>query len=284
MKHIFQAFWHGGELSPYEGVCLRSFVENGHVFRLYSYNANLAVPAGVELCDAGEILKPNKWLEQGRFALFSDLFRYKLLYEKGGWWVDTDVVCLSNSIPEQEFFFAWEDDERINGAILHFPALSPIMRHCFDISVDIGDSGSWGIIGPDLLTKTLTEFNLAGRALRAKYAYPVHWRDACDLLLQEQCTEIDKRCEEAWFLHLWNEVFRRKRIHKWALPPRDSFLYRLTQKHPVSGWTSAYDEALLSAHLGLLAAFERLEKRERKRLPARLERAYRRMWPFKQAV
>jgi hypothetical protein len=58
----------------------------------------------------------------------------------------------------------------------------------------------------------------------------------------------------------------------------------LTQEHPVSGWTSAYDEALLFGHLGLLAAFERLEKRDRKRLSARLKGALSKIWPHEQAV
>jgi len=30
----------------------------------------------------------------GSYSAFSNLFRYKLLAQKGGWWIDMDMVCL----------------------------------------------------------------------------------------------------------------------------------------------------------------------------------------------
>ena len=47
----------GGPLSPYELLCLNSFVKCGHAFDLYAFDTNLAVPAGVQLRDARELLE-----------------------------------------------------------------------------------------------------------------------------------------------------------------------------------------------------------------------------------
>ena len=41
----FQTFWHGSPLSPYQQLCLKSFVDHGHELTLYSYHS-IDVPAG----------------------------------------------------------------------------------------------------------------------------------------------------------------------------------------------------------------------------------------------
>ena len=46
--------------------------------------------AALEQSDGGVRAIP----DSGSLAAFSNLFRYKLLLERGGWWVDTDVICL----------------------------------------------------------------------------------------------------------------------------------------------------------------------------------------------
>jgi hypothetical protein len=91
-----------GELSKLERMALASFVANGHIVHLYAYDELAGVPAGVQVIDAREILPeerifrygPEAGAGEGSLANFANLFRYKLLYERGGWWVDADVVCL----------------------------------------------------------------------------------------------------------------------------------------------------------------------------------------------
>jgi hypothetical protein len=252
-----------------------SFIRAGYEYHLYTYDRNLAASEGVTLFDAEEILPKVSYItyrgeHKTSFALFSDLFRYKLLYEKGDWWVDTDVVCMSNSIPELEDFFAWEAPGLINGAILYFKPRSSIMEQCFHKAREIGGRAKWGDIGPLLLTKMLTGSSSFERAYHTKYAYPIHWTEACDVLMPERYGEVARRCKDAWFLHLWNEVFRRKRVHKWALPLKGSFMHALIEKYSTDGWTSAYDSTLLSANPALSDAFDKLDRRNRKRLSMRI--------------
>lgn len=55
-----------------------------------------------------ERLLVSRGIRQGSYSAFSNQFRYTLLYDKGGWWVDTDVVCLRRFDFDDDFVFATE--------------------------------------------------------------------------------------------------------------------------------------------------------------------------------
>ena len=42
------------------------------------------------------------------FLPFSDIFRYKMLYENGGYWVDLDMICLKKLNFKEPFVFSSE--------------------------------------------------------------------------------------------------------------------------------------------------------------------------------
>src|SRR3990172_9496815 len=94
----FRSFFLGSALGVLERACLASFVARGHSFTLYVYEP-IAVPAGVALADAARIIPVAERdsffaIAPGRISQFSNGVRYHLLKEFGGWWVDTDVLCL----------------------------------------------------------------------------------------------------------------------------------------------------------------------------------------------
>ena len=101
---------------------------HGHEFELYAYEELRGLPEGCTLRDAGAIQPREQVFRyrdghgKGSPAGFANLFRYKLLAEKGGWWVDTDVLCLASDLPEAEVVFAPEEPGRYNVAIMKFPA------------------------------------------------------------------------------------------------------------------------------------------------------------------
>ena len=120
-------FWTGPPLSPYEELSLRSFVAAGVCVLLYATSKDLAVPEGVELIDAREILSGQ--VHQFTFAdgvrspaLHSDLFRYLAIQEFGGWYADLDIVLVAKEMPRSKVYIARELDELVNGAVmLSFP-------------------------------------------------------------------------------------------------------------------------------------------------------------------
>jgi mannosyltransferase OCH1-like enzyme len=58
--------------------------------------------------------------EPGAITSFADVFRYELLHRHGGWWVDTDVYCLTDELPKGERVWAEQEPGLLNNAILKF--------------------------------------------------------------------------------------------------------------------------------------------------------------------
>jgi hypothetical protein len=248
--HIFQAFWWGKTLSPYEMLCLRSFVDHGHQVHLYTFESQLDVPAGVLTCDASALISRDRFftyetgVTKGSPAAFANLFRYRLLAEKGGWWIDTDVVCLSSAIPSFDQFFAYQDDEFVNNAVIFFKAQHAAMTLCLERAVKLGSSVQWGDTGPRLLTQVLSDLDSLDQAQAPGVCYPLYYSQALDLLKPSKTTAIADRIKSSLFLHLWNEIFRRNEVRKDWLPPRGSALRQLTERYQVAGWNGEYhDEA-----------------------------------------
>jgi mannosyltransferase OCH1-like enzyme len=111
---IVQGLWIGSELSAMEEMSIASFLMNGHEYHLYVYQDVENVPTGTVVKDASEVL-PSSMIFQYRdfnsYAGFSNFFRYKLLLERGGWWVDTDMICLQPFDFTDEYVFSSEISE-----------------------------------------------------------------------------------------------------------------------------------------------------------------------------
>ncbi|MCI0557088.1 MAG: hypothetical protein MN733_01225, partial [Nitrososphaera sp.] len=97
MNKIIQGLWIGPELSVMEQLSIASFLLNGHEYHLYLYDELENIPFGTLIKDASEILPSSSIFQYKRrptYAGFANFFRYKLLLERGGWWADTDTICL----------------------------------------------------------------------------------------------------------------------------------------------------------------------------------------------
>src|SRR5271165_7383250 len=140
MKIVFNGFWHGPELTVIHKTCLQSFVDFGHDYELYCYRRLDAGPA--ILRDAAEVMAESEIFYfsnlggEANIAAFSDLFRLKLLLQKGGWWCDVDTICLSDAIPVWERAWAREcpeiDPAGVSNGVIRFPAGDPILRELYE--------------------------------------------------------------------------------------------------------------------------------------------------------
>jgi hypothetical protein len=258
-RHTFQSFWAGEELSLYEMFCMKSFIDCGYEFDLYTFDTKLTVPAGVRVRDAAELFRPAEFFVYeegfgaGSPAAFANMFRYKLLFEKGGWWTDTDVVCLSGMIPKVTEFFARQDTAYVNTAIMYFEPGHPVMARCFQDSVRKGRKVKWGDTGPHLLSQIVQEMGYADRALPPSICYPVYHAHALEVLRPSQAATLAHAIEHSLFLHLWNAVLAHRGIQKTHLPPKGSLLRGLIDRHWVEGWTNEYDEVVLEQLIKLHA-------------------------------
>lgn len=244
----FRSFWFGKPPSPYERLAMTSFVDFGHSYTLYAYE-KFDVPKGVELRDASEILPRSRVFVykhgpgRGSVSAFSNLFRYRLLQQLGGWWVDADVICLSERVIEPDIFLGWEDEGKVGSAILRFPAGHPLMTALYDAADAAGENVAWGEIGPKLVTRNVIAAGLENQVLPRRAAFPILARDALDLLRPALKETVIQRVRDAPLLHYWNEVLRRAVVFKWMAPPPDSYLACLFEKHGVARGAKVYSDA-----------------------------------------
>lgn len=139
-NRVVHGLWVGSALSNLELLTLRSFVTNGHEFRLWTYDDFQSdVPQGVVLCDASAIIPKEKVFRRrhhdpvlgiGKGSIgspFSDMFRYRLLYEHGGWWTDMDVTCLRPLSIENQYYFRAHPILPMIGNVMKMPRRSELM-------------------------------------------------------------------------------------------------------------------------------------------------------------
>lgn len=205
---------------------MRSFLLRGHHVRLYAYRS-LDPPAGVEVANAARILTADDLSRYHSIAAFSDAFRYELLSSEGGWWVDVDVVCLSDQLPEANYAWAEQEPGVANGAILKFPKGDAILTQLAAGARAAADDPTWGAIGPHLLSKALRACDPPDQAGSTHQFYPLHWLEAPLLLLPEYKSDILGRMKDAMFLHLWVRVLQEVGIRWDGDVPRGSLLHDL---------------------------------------------------------
>jgi len=219
---LIQGLWIGECLSDMEVLSIRSFLRSGHVYHLYAYNDIPNLPIGASLKDANEIISERDVFRHGpanSYATFSNLFRYKLLFERGGWWVDTDFVCLRRFDHEQEYVFASElhrGECVITSGILKLPVRSDFAERCYRYSVEKLNGGdvAWGEIGAKLVPKIADELGLSGYALSPSEFCPIPWSE-CNQLI-DGTIELSSCCR-GYAVHLWNEVWTRNGLNKNAV-------------------------------------------------------------------
>jgi hypothetical protein len=101
------AMWLGETLSRLEILTLVSFLAQGYEVTLWAYDEiRTPLPRGIMLADAERIFprariqpksnaEPEIGIGKGSVGgVYSDLFRYRLLFEYGGIWTDMDVTAL----------------------------------------------------------------------------------------------------------------------------------------------------------------------------------------------
>ena len=235
MSHVLHMFWHGRALDPYENLSITSFLQNGYQVDVYTYDRDLVIPASANLRDAREILPEDQVTyyasgpEIGSVSLFANLFRYELLLKKGGWWADVDMICLRQYDQPGETFFARQDANLVNNAIMRFPASHPVMLACAKLAREGIGLAEWGDIGPHLLTKVLTEQDLIKEAADPLIAYPIEYSRWTDLFDANKRDKIARISRNGFFLHYWNEMWRRAGVNKQLRPPQGSFLDNLIE-------------------------------------------------------
>lgn len=244
---IINGLWIGSRLSALERACMQSFINHGHEFHLYVYDAIENGPANCRLLDATTILPASKvfahvdGVAKGSFATFSNLFRFKLLYELGGWWMDLDMYCLQSELPSNEVIIGRQDATLINDAVLYFPAKHPIMLQAYEEADARGRNVAWTEIGPQLVTRLFAAPEFAKYVYPETVFYPIHYSQFWNLYDPRRTESAEECIAQSVGLHFWNEMIRRAQIDKNVLPPKGSLMRNLyEQTLDVGAFTQEY--------------------------------------------
>lgn len=234
-----QSLWVGNALSSMELLCLHSFLAHGHDFHLYAYDQPANLPNGITLIDAESILPRQaifKYIDRDTYAGFSDLFRYKLLLERGGIWVDTDMVCLRPFCFDQPFLFASAPYDGITSCVIKTTAGSPVMQTCYQETASKDRRTiRWGVIGPRLVSHAVHHHGLLDAVASEDTFCPLSYPEY-DLFTEEGSAELlETRLANSHAVHLWNEMWRVNQLDKNARYDENTLYEVLKQKYLPAG-------------------------------------------------
>lgn len=231
------ALWIGDTLGKISQCCLTSFIRRGHSVYLHTYGNITDLPDGVIISDANKIIPKEhifKHKKTGSYAVFADIFRYKLLKYIDGIYVDCDVYCLKPlSIPKHGYLFGFEEDDRINNAILSLPQKSQLLKHLIETITHKGfvpewystkaknrliwrsriglpkhiSEMPWGVTGPDALSYFAKDCQVNNLAQDIDIFYPIHY-NRISQLLTPHLTIDDITTHRTLCIHLYNEKLR----------------------------------------------------------------------------
>jgi 4-hydroxybenzoate polyprenyltransferase len=207
--------WIGNKLSNMELLTITSFIKHGYQFHLWIYDdlGNEYLPNELLICNANEIIPKEKIFYyknksqfgqgQGSVAGFSDIFRYKLLYEKGGWWVDMDVTCLRPFDSDGEYFFRAHNSLPLVGNVIKAPAKSQLMKMCYEQALKTIDENNRDWHKPiDILANNVLALGLS------HYIYE-EVSNTDEFYKFEKFYFLNVEIPETWvFIHWNNEILR----------------------------------------------------------------------------
>jgi mannosyltransferase OCH1-like enzyme len=237
-NRVIQSLWIGNELSNNELLCLQSFIYHHHEFHLYTYNEISNIPPGVVVKDANDIIPVSRLFKDtyDSYASFSDWFRLKLLFQKGGWWVDMDIVCLRSFDLREEYCFSSEWNDVTNGKAISNTCIksSPGAPHIGELieiiesKLQRGKPVSWGELSVFLWRSTEPVIEEAKKHMVDPAVFcPINYFELSRLITADGYVQE----EQTLAVHLWNELWRRGYLNKNARYHPDSIYEQLKRKY-----------------------------------------------------
>lgn len=227
--------WIGPRLGPVHAACIRSFRRHGHPVVLHAFDRPEDAPEDIDFFDASKLMRRDEIITYRKtrsLSLASNIYRYRMLREGMGYYFDCDVYCL-RPIPDDEYLFGWESDSAVSNAVLGAPHDSELVRRLngavddrffvppwrskgrqrwmrFRNAIGMPLSPAdmpWGTLGPSLLTHTIKELGLTGRARPIDVFYPLHF--AQTPLLYDPGVDLESlTTPRSYAVHLANAMLK----------------------------------------------------------------------------
>ena len=201
-RETIQGLW-VGKLGPMGRLSIRSFLANGHPYRLWTYQDRSeldGLPSNTEVRDADEIMP---YAEYNYLATFADVFRYRLLHLRGGWWADMDVVCAKPFDFGDRHVLCSEginDDkaEIPSNAVIRAPKDSPLLAWLDGYIKTLPPPEKWGTL-MGLLSNGVEALDLWDYVEPASSFCPIPWWKASEYLEGTMGSFLN-----SYAFHLWH--------------------------------------------------------------------------------
>tara|TARA_B100001989_G_C24539211_1_gene466496 strand:+ start:162 stop:956 length:795 start_codon:yes stop_codon:yes gene_type:complete len=247
-KNVVHMLWVYGELSLLEKIAARSFIRNGFFLNIWTYGINNIDIDGATIRNAREVLPETEiFLNKHKsYAAFSDIFRYCLLSKHGGIYVDTDVISLKHAdeIPICNFLVQERSQDKghiINGNVISYQNFekNSLIEKAKKFALEFPKSEiEWAEIGPSLLTKLISENADHGFTIfPPEFANNYDYWDCPEIYLKKR---YENPSNNSCFIHLYNEMWKRKKINKNKIYSSKTFYGRLQRNF-------LYDKELINA-------------------------------------
>lgn len=232
------SLWIGKKLSSLELLTLLSFIHHGHSFHLWVYEPlSTQLPKEVVVRNAEEILPREKVFRyryqnefghgKNSYAGFSDLFRARLLYQFGGWYVDMDVCCLRPLDFPEPYFFRGHHMFPVVGNVMKCPKGAEVMLATFEASSNEIDQYNRDWQKPiSILNQQISRYQLDSY-IRNNVSAPDIWEEIRPFIQGE--VDIPSKY---FFLHWMNEEWRFRKLKK-SNVRKDSTLCSLYEQYGV---------------------------------------------------
>jgi len=274
-----QSLWIGAPLSNLEKLCVQSFLDHGHEFHLYTYAGIDGVPAGATVKDGNEILPEGEIFrnDNGSVAGFSDYFRYTLLAERGGWWMDMDFVCIKPLSFDDDIVFGVLPTSNfpLTGA-MRFPKKHPVMLELKAKAANMPnkEGSSYNSLA-GLFGEAIHKNNLVKHAKPFMYFYPLPL-DAWASVFDDSFHGDMRLYPDTHAIHIWWNRVSDAGFDKNANFPAGSLIEQLKNKHGIAPANNALHitNDALHAMLENMKRQVRAQRKQTQRRRQKRERMY----------
>ena len=219
---IIRSFWFGKPMNWICELSMRSYIRQGHKFELYCYE-DFPVPEGVIRMDANEIIPESDSFQmmnsfdgiRGRYSTFANIFRYKLLFEKGGVWSDLDSICIKPLIFEDgiEVVFATENTRsgiEINNCNIYVAKRgNPLFAHLYNSSISQDrESLEHLSFNKNFIIEAMDEMGIdwvSYTSARTTFC-PIPWYNIHQIFDPKHEFNLEQMMKNTYAIHLYNNI------------------------------------------------------------------------------
>ncbi|MCG7519401.1 hypothetical protein [Ruegeria sp. Ofav3-42] len=260
---VIASFWFGSDLSWLEALCIQSYLDNGHRFILYAAHDIEGIPDGVEIHPAGDILWPAPFElrpeDRQGVAVFSDIFRLRLMQKTQYIWVDLDAYCVKPFAFPSPYILGCSHSGNYPNGVLRLPENSETLALMYEFVTSanptqpwrggrlyrrnrrrIRDGETWGIetlpwgsSGPKALEFFLRQTGEESHVMQADVFYPLATEDLRKLHDPRiPTTEIER--DTVHSVHVYGHQKKLLAGKTAGLPVTGSYLHRLCERHGIN--------------------------------------------------